>query len=84
MSEMKNPLFDDLETRNKEQTTSDLVAQPEPKQLVSTEEMSQIRKRQLALKEEPQVQELAKKLIQKSNCSSRIWERDSKRHFHVL
>ncbi|MFJ8235995.1 toxic anion resistance protein [Ureibacillus sp. NPDC094379] len=69
MSEMKNPLFDDLETLKKEQTTSDLIAQPEPKQLVSTEEMSQIRKRQLALKEEPQVQELAKKIDTKNQIA---------------
>ncbi|WP_107841106.1 toxic anion resistance protein [Metasolibacillus meyeri] len=59
MSEYKNPLFEDLDTREK--STNELV-ETEPKQLVSNEEYSQIRKRQIALKEEPQVRALANKI----------------------
>lgn len=59
MSEYKNPLFEDLETREK--TTNEIV-EAEPQQLVSNEEYSQIRKRQIALKSEPQVRALANKI----------------------
>lgn len=60
MTEMKNPLFDDLDSR--EQQTNHEITKSEPKQLVSTEELSQIRKRQLMLKEDPNVQALAEKI----------------------
>ncbi len=59
MSEYKNPLFEDLDA--KKETTTELV-EVEPKQLVSNEEYSQIRKRQIALKTEPQVIALADKI----------------------
>ncbi|KYG91961.1 hypothetical protein A0U40_03205 [[Bacillus] sp. KCTC 13219] len=59
MSEYKNPLFEDLDA--KKETTTELV-EVEPKQLVSNEEYSQIRKRQIALKAEPQVIALADKI----------------------
>lgn len=60
--EMTNPLFDDLDTmlENKEQK-NELVEQ-QPQILVSQEELSQIRKRQLQLMEDPKVQQLAHKI----------------------
>lgn len=59
---MTNPLFDDLDTmlENKEQK-NELVEQ-QPQILVSQEELSQIRKRQLQLMEDPKVQQLAHKI----------------------
>lgn len=60
MTEMKNPLFDDLDAR--EQRTDNEIVESEPKQLVSVEELSQIRKRQLMLKEDPNVRTLADKI----------------------
>lgn len=42
---------------------------PQPVQLVSQEEMSQIKKRQLMLKEEPQVQALAEKIDHKNQIA---------------
>lgn len=59
---MTNPLFDDLDTmlENKEQK-NELVEQ-KPQILVSQEELSQIRKRQLQLMEDPKVQQLAHKI----------------------
>lgn len=59
MTENYNPLFDDLDTRQ-QQTTE--LAKTEPAPLVTSEEYSQIRKRQIALKEEPQVLALANKI----------------------
>ncbi|MFP3917325.1 toxic anion resistance protein [Lysinibacillus telephonicus] len=41
---------------------NELVDKTKPQQLISQEEMSQIKKRQLALKKEPQVQALAEKI----------------------
>ena len=83
MSDLKNPLFDDLDAKKNEplptrvmefepqaQTLSgQLPVQAKPQQLVSQEEMSQIRKRQLALKEEPQVQALAEKIDEKNQIA---------------
>lgn len=46
----ENPLFADLEKRTHEPTNE--VAEV-PKQLVSAEELSQIRQRQIALKQDP-------------------------------
>ncbi len=70
MSEMKNPLFDDLD----EKLTSvnepvHEVAQAQPQQLVSEEEMSQIRKRQLQLRTEPRVVQLAEKIDVKNQVA---------------
>ena len=56
---MTNPLFDDLDT--KKNTDSHEVVEVKP-QLVSNQELSQIQKRQLKLKEEPQVLQLAEKI----------------------
>lgn len=67
MSEIKNPLFEDLETITKEKST-DVIETPQP-QLVSQQEMSQIKKRQLALKQEPQVQSLAEKIDVKNQIA---------------
>lgn len=57
MEETKNPLFDDIEMKK----TTELVEQPQP-QLVSEQEVSQIRQHQLKLKQEPHVQALAEKI----------------------
>lgn len=70
MSEMKNPLFDDLDAKL---TSADVpaheVAQAQPQQLVSNEEMSQIRKRQLQLRTEPRVVQLADKIDVKNQIA---------------
>lgn len=58
MSEAKNPLFEDLDTIKSSNTEDEVIAGSQ-QHLVSKEEMSQIRKRQIALKKEPQVQTLA-------------------------
>ena len=66
----ENPLFEDLNKRteeNKTQTT-DLVEQPQ-KQLVSEQELSQIRQRQEHLKQQPQVQQLAQKIDVKNQIA---------------
>lgn len=65
-----NPLFDDLE----KQPTTTITTQPtvieQPLQpLVSTEELSQIRQRQLALKQEPQVKSLAQRIDPKNQIA---------------
>lgn len=67
MSEVKNPLFDDLDAKYNESTNG--VVETPQQQLVSQEEMSQIKKRQLALKEEPQVQALAEKIDVKNQIA---------------
>lgn len=70
MSEMKNPLFDDLDA--KLQTAEEPVhevAQTQPQQLVSNEEMSQIRKRQLQLRTEPRVIQLADRIDVKNQIA---------------
>ncbi|RHW38273.1 toxic anion resistance protein [Lysinibacillus yapensis] len=59
MAEMKNPLFDDLDSKMHE---GNHLTETPPQPLVSREELSQIKKRQLALKEDPQVQALAEKI----------------------
>ncbi|WP_036187837.1 toxic anion resistance protein [Ureibacillus manganicus] len=83
MSDLKNPLFDDLDAKKNEPLptrvmefepqaptlSGQLPVQAKPQQLVSQEEMSQIRKRQLALKEEPQVQALAEKIDEKNQIA---------------
>lgn len=70
MSEMKNPLFDDLDAKL---TSADEpvheVAQAQTQQLVSNEEMSQIRKRQLQLRTEPRVVQLADKIDVKNQIA---------------
>ncbi|SOC37148.1 uncharacterized protein YaaN involved in tellurite resistance [Ureibacillus acetophenoni] len=57
----------EVETISQTQAQVPVQAQPQP--LVSQEEMSQIRKRQLALKEEPQVQALAEKIDTKNQIA---------------
>ena len=79
MTNNTNPLFDDLEKRQQqpEQPQPVMQAEPivneiishEPKQLVSTEELSQIRQRQLALKQDPKVQTLAQKIDVKNQIA---------------
>ena len=69
----ENPLFKDLEKREQQPepvqpTVNEVVAQ-EPQQLVSTEELSQIRQRQIALKQDPKVQTLAQKLDVKNQIA---------------
>lgn len=61
MSELKNSLFEDLDMKNRGDN-KELVDKNAPQQLISQEEMSQIKKRQLALKKKPQVQALAEKI----------------------
>jgi len=67
MSEVKNPLFDDL--NSKMNTEENSLSEIPQQQLVSQEELSQIKKRQLALKEEPQVQALAEKIDAKNQIA---------------
>lgn len=65
MEETKNPLLEDLEQKQNQNT--DLVEQKA--QLVSEQEVSQIRKHQLKLKEEPRVQALAEKIDTKNQIA---------------
>lgn len=68
----ENPLFKDLEKRAEPTPTPEPVnelVEVAPKQLVSTEELSQIRQRQIALKQEPQVQTLAQKIDAKNQIA---------------
>ncbi len=64
---MTNPLFDDL-NKKQEETPQEIIPTPEPvrENLVSEEEVSQIRQRQLALKQEPQVKSLAQRIDPKN------------------
>lgn len=66
----ENPLFEDLNKRTEQDTTqtTDLVEQPQ-KQLVSEQELSQIRQRQEHLKQQPQVQQLAQKIDVKNQIA---------------
>lgn len=70
MSDMKNPLFDDLDTKLEasEQLKNEVTIE-KPKQLVSNEELSQIRQRQLKLKTEPRVLQLADKIDVKNQIA---------------
>lgn len=65
-----NPLFQDLEKRTETEPTptpvNEVVPQPEIQPLVTTQELSQIRQRQEALKKEPQVLSLAQKIDPKN------------------
>lgn len=65
-----NPLFEDLEKRT---TTTDALPTQAPaapvQSFVSNEEMSQIRQRQLALKQEPQVRTLAERIDPKNQIA---------------
>ncbi|QCR32638.1 toxic anion resistance protein [Lysinibacillus sp. SGAir0095] len=67
MSELKNPLFDDLNSKMNVENNS--LSEIPQQQLVSKEELSQIKKRQLALREEPQVQALAEKIDVKNQIA---------------
>lgn len=66
----ENPLFDDLNKRAEQEPapTTDIVEQPQ-KQLVSEQELSQIRQRQEQLKQQPQVQQLAEKIDVKNQIA---------------
>lgn len=66
MSEQHNPLFDDLD--QPQATKNDVMNVPQG-QLVNEEELSQIRKRQLKLKEDPAVQAIAKKIDTKNQVA---------------
>lgn len=64
---MTNPLFDDLNKKEEvKEPEAALPVQKEPEQLVSAEEVSQIKQRQMALKQEPQVQSLAQRIDPKN------------------
>lgn len=62
---VENPLFKDLDNRLQPEPEpapiQEVTVEP-PKQLVSEEELSQIRQRQLVLKQDPKVQTLAQKI----------------------
>lgn len=66
----ENPLFEDLNKRAEQEPaqTTDIVEQPQ-KQLVSEQELSQIRQRQEQLKQQPQVQQLAEKIDVKNQIA---------------
>ena len=70
MSDMKNPLFEDLDAKleSSEQPKNEVIME-QPKQLVSNEELSQIRQRQLKLKTEPRVLQLADKIDAKNQIA---------------
>ena len=70
MSDMKNPLFEDLDAKleSTEQLKNEVTIE-KPKQLVSNEELSQIRQRQLKLKTEPSVLQLADKIDAKNQIA---------------
>ena len=70
MSDMKNPLFEDLDAKLEsfEQPKNEVIME-QPKQLVSNEELSQIRQRQLKLKTEPSVLQLADKIDAKNQIA---------------
>ena len=70
MSDMKNPLFEDLDAKleSTEQLKNEVTIE-KPKQLVSNEELSQIRQRQLKLKTEPRVLQLADKIDVKNQIA---------------
>ena len=67
---MKNPLFEDLDAKleSTEQPKNEVIVE-QPKQLVSNEELSQIRQRQLKLKTEPSVLQLADKIDVKNQIA---------------
>lgn len=66
MSETKNPLFEDLETKKQVEKNEVIEAPP---QFVTEEEMSQLRKHQLELKKDPNVQQLAEKIDVKNQIA---------------
>jgi len=66
MPEMKNPLFEDLDMKKNEKNHEIVEA---PTQLVTEEEMSQLRKRQLELKKDPAVRALAEKIDVKNQIA---------------
>lgn len=63
----ENPLFADLDKRSQEEPLREI--QSTPAQLVSTEELSQIRQRQIALRQDPKVQTLAQKINPKDQIA---------------
>ena len=67
---MKNPLFEDLDAKleSANQPKNEVIVE-RPKQLVSNEELSQIRQRQLKLKTEPSVLQLADKIDVKNQIA---------------
>ena len=76
MTTMTNPLFDDLDKRAESQQQPqqqepkvDVPAVQPSESLVSPQEVSQIRQRQLALRNEPQVQTLAQRIDPKNQIA---------------
>lgn len=67
--EMTNPLFDDLNTMQEKKEQKNELVEQQPQMLVSNEELSQIRKRQLQLMEDPKVQQLAHKIDVKNQIA---------------
>ena len=63
-----NPLFDDLDAKLANPANTTEITEV-PKQLVSNEELSQIRQRQLQLRTEPQVIQLAQKIDAKNQIA---------------
>ena len=74
MTTMTNPLFDDLDKRTEskhrvQETKAETPVVQTSDSLVSPEEVSQIRQRQLALRNEPQVQTLAQRIDPKNQIA---------------
>ena len=66
---MTNPLFDDLDTMLQNKEEKNEMVEQKPQTLVSNEELSQIRKRQLMLMEDPKVLQLAEKIDVKNQIA---------------
>lgn len=66
---MTNPLFDDLDTMLQNKDEKNELVENKPQALVSNEELSQIRKRQLMLMEDPKVHQLAEKIDVKNQIA---------------
>lgn len=66
---MTNPLFDDLEKKVETPQEPQPIVPIEKENIVSAEEVSQIRQRQIALKKEPQVLTLAQKIDPKNQIA---------------
>lgn len=69
MTNMTNPLFDDLEKKKETPQEPEVVVPVVQETIISAEEVSQIRQRQIALKKEPQVQTLAQRIDPKNQIA---------------
>lgn len=69
MTNMTNPLFDDLEKKVETPQEPQALVPVEKENIVSAEEVSQIRQRQIALKKEPQVLTLAQRIDPKNQIA---------------